>query len=41
MFNTICGIVFLVSVVCKLNSVLKSYEKDAEDEKHWSSNNEK
>lgn len=41
MFNTICGIVFLVSVVCKLNSVLKSYEKDAEDEKYWSSNNEK
>ena len=30
MFNTICGIVFLVSVVCKLNSVLKSYEKDDE-----------
>lgn len=41
MFNTICGIVFLVSVVCKLNSVLKSYEKDTEDEKYWSSNNEK
>ena len=30
MFNTICGIVFLVSVVYKLNSVLKSYEKDDE-----------
>ena len=30
MFNTICGIVFLVSVVCKLNSVLTSYEKDDE-----------
>lgn len=41
MFNTICGIVFLVSVVCKLNSVLKSYEKDAEDSEYWSNNNEK
>ena len=41
MFNTICGIVFLVSVVYKLHEVVKSYDKDAEDEKYWSNNNEK
>ena len=30
MFNTICGIVFVVSVVYKLHEVVKSYEKDDE-----------
>ena len=30
MFNTICGIVFLVSVVYKLHEVVKSYDKDDE-----------
>lgn len=30
MFNTICGIVFLVSVVCKLYSVEQSYKRDDE-----------
>ena len=30
MFNIICGIVFAISVVCKLYSVEQSYKKDDE-----------